>query len=140
MEKLKRAIQNALAKSSLHFTLKKEQMECLSSVITDGKDILAVLPTGYGKSLIYQLLPDVFNQYLVVQDSIVLVISPLNALMYDQIAKLNKQSSYEITDGRTIQSHVSVDIHASRNLCARKEIYWFYEFYCIPRTSVMCRC
>ncbi len=91
MEKLKRAIQNALAKSSLHLTLKKEQMECLSSVITDGKDILAVLPTGYGKSLIYQLLPDVFDQYLVVQDSIVLVISPLNALMYDQIAKLNKR-------------------------------------------------
>ncbi len=91
MEKLKRAIQNALAKSSLHFTLKKEQMECISSVVTDGKDILAVLPTGYGKSHIYQLLPDVFDQYLVVQDSIVLVISPLNALMYDQIAKLNER-------------------------------------------------
>ena len=34
----------------------------MESIIID-KDILAVLPTEYGKSLIFQLLPDVFKRY-----------------------------------------------------------------------------
>ena len=35
--------------------LKVEQREALNSWL-DGSDVLAVLPTGYGKSLIFQLL------------------------------------------------------------------------------------
>ena len=35
--------------------LKVEQREALNSLL-DGSDVLAVLPTGYGKSLIFQLL------------------------------------------------------------------------------------
>ena len=49
------------------------------------------MPTGYGKSLIYQILPDVYDNILDAKNSIVLVISPLNALMRDQIIKLNEQ-------------------------------------------------
>jgi len=33
--------------------LKHEQKECVSRLL-EGKDVLAVLPTGFGKSLIYQ--------------------------------------------------------------------------------------
>ena len=48
--------------------------------------------TGYGKSLIYQLLPFLFDR--VSKDSskdksVVIVVSPLNALIDDQINKLN---------------------------------------------------
>ena len=50
--------------------------------------MLAVLPTGYGKSVTYQILPDVFDIMLGTEKSVVLVISPLNALMQDQITKL----------------------------------------------------
>lgn len=49
------------------------------------------MPTGYGKSLIFQLLPDVYDLYFGVENSIVLVISPLNALMQDQVAKLKER-------------------------------------------------
>ena len=90
MERLKSAAQGALTKRNLSIALKKEQMECVSSIV-DGRDVLAVLPTGYGKSLIFQLLPDIFDHLLHVEDSMVLVISPLNALMHDQIAKLNER-------------------------------------------------
>ena len=90
MERLKSAVQGALTKRNLIIALKKEQMECVSSIV-EGRDVLAVLPTGYGKSLIFQLLPDIFDHLLHVEDSLVLVISPLNALMHDQIAKLNKR-------------------------------------------------
>ena len=90
MERLKSAVQGALTKRSLSIALKKEQMECVSSIV-DGRDVLAVLPTGYGKSLIFQLLPDIYDHLLHVEDSVVLVISPLNALMHDQIAKLSER-------------------------------------------------
>ena len=50
------------------------------------------MPTGYGKSLIFQLLPDIYDQLLHVENSVVLVIFPLNVLMHNQIAKLNERS------------------------------------------------
>ena len=40
-------------------TLKEKQFEVLKLLVVEEKDVLAVLPTGYGKSLIYYLLPPV---------------------------------------------------------------------------------
>ncbi len=57
-------------------TLRPEQVEALKAVFA-GRDTMAVLPTGYGKSLIYQV-PAVLS------DRPTLVISPLIALMQDQ--------------------------------------------------------
>ena len=56
-------------------------------------DVLAVLPTGYGKSLIYQLLPSMFNFLLYGGKycSIAIIVSPLTALMMDQVEKIRKQ-------------------------------------------------
>ena len=64
-------------------------------MVLDNKDVLAVLPTGYGKSLIYQLLPPVFNFMACGgkperKKSTVIVISPLNALIRDQIVKMRE--------------------------------------------------
>jgi hypothetical protein len=42
MERLKGAIEGALTKRNLSIALKKEQMECVSSIV-DGRDVLAVL-------------------------------------------------------------------------------------------------
>ena len=35
------------------FILKEKQHEALESIVVHGNDTLAILPTGYGKSLIY---------------------------------------------------------------------------------------
>ena len=66
-------------------------MEALKFVVGEKRDILCVLPTGYGKSLVYQLLPDIFDAYdnKATSTSIVIVISPLNFLMEEQVNKLN---------------------------------------------------
>ena len=55
-------------------------------------DVLAVLPTGYGKSLIYQLLPPVLNfmERSSAKKFSVMVISPLNAVIRDQIVKIRE--------------------------------------------------
>lgn len=58
------------------------QQEILQSIL-EAKDVLAVLPTGGGKSLCYQL-PAIFKNQLVI------VISPLIALMKDQVSSLRR--------------------------------------------------
>ena len=54
-------------------------------------DVLTVLPTGFGKSLIYQSLGFIFDFLRSDSDSehaAIVVVSPLNALMQDQVEKL----------------------------------------------------
>ena len=70
---------------SLGYEIKKEQLLCN---MFWGGVFFAVLPTGYGKSLCYQALPTVFNQiFFDGKDhySIIIVISPLIAIMKDQV-------------------------------------------------------
>ena len=81
-------------KEKQYEALKAEQYEALKTVVLKNRDVLAVLPTRYGKSLIYQLLPLVLDFFTAngspVGKSTVIVISPLNALMRDQIVKLKE--------------------------------------------------
>ena len=53
-----------------------------------GNDVFCCLPTGYGKSLCYALLPKLFDKIRNRPgSSIVVVVSPLVALMIDQHIK-----------------------------------------------------
>ena len=60
-----------------------------------GRDVLTILPTGAGKSLIFQSFPIVFDVMHLkplnspTPPSICLVISPLSSLMQDQVMYLN---------------------------------------------------
>lgn len=94
------------------------QEEIINAVLK-GKDVLVIKPTGWGKSLCFQLPA-------IVADKQTLVISPLKALMRDQVQSLQKRwipatflnsdlSSFEI-NGRVI--------YLQKNL--------FKLFYCAP--------
>jgi len=52
----------------------------------NGKDVLAVLPTGFGKSAIFQFFVRV-KEYMSKDSACILVICPLRSLMEDQIAE-----------------------------------------------------
>ncbi|MHB8376253.1 MAG: DEAD/DEAH box helicase, partial [Dehalococcoidia bacterium] len=65
--------------------LKPKQEEALRA-IADGKDVLGVLPTGYGKSYVFQLPALALS-------GVTLVISPLVSLMTDQALELNRTIS-----------------------------------------------
>lgn len=63
--------------------LRPKQESVIENVLA-GKHTLAILPTGYGKSLCYQLPSQII-------DGLTLVISPLISLMQDQIVSLQKR-------------------------------------------------
>ena len=63
--------------------IKQLQYDIVKSVM-NGNDTIAILPTGYGKSMCYQL------PFLMDKNKVVIVISPLISLMEDQKEKLEK--------------------------------------------------
>ncbi|MGL5301008.1 MAG: RecQ family ATP-dependent DNA helicase [Weissella confusa] len=62
-------------------SFKPGQAEVLEA-LTAGKNTLAMLPTGGGKSLIYQMMGNM-------RDGLVIIVTPLLSLMQDQVARLN---------------------------------------------------
>ena len=74
------------AAATLGYTsLKAEQESAIVSFLA-GNDVFVSLPTGYGKSLCYAALPYAFDQLgETCKSSIVIVVSPLIALMKDQV-------------------------------------------------------
>ena len=75
---------NALLHSAFGFSSFRSNQEAVCRAVIEGKDVLLVMPTGAGKSLCYQL-PGI------ARGGTTLVISPLIALMEDQVAKLKAQ-------------------------------------------------
>lgn len=76
------------AAASLGYTLKPEQRRSVEKFVS-GQDVFVSLPTGFGKSLCYAILPRVFDFVKEVHNkSIVLVVSPLIALMKDQVSSI----------------------------------------------------
>ena len=60
------------------------QLEIIEEIIR-GKSVLTILPTGAGKSICYQIPSLISDNYSI-------VVSPLIALMKDQVDSLNKVS------------------------------------------------
>ncbi len=85
-------IVSALQNVSLKFNIKElnEYQElAIRKFVMEDKEIFVNLPTGSGKSLIYQGLPVIFDTVKRTSGHIVAVISPLLNLINDQVNYLN---------------------------------------------------
>lgn len=67
-----------------HNSFREFQEEGVDAIL-EGRDLLMILPTGGGKSLVFQLPT-------LIKDGISIVISPLIALMQDQVSALKAQN------------------------------------------------
>ena len=100
------------AANSLGYVLKTEQEQSLRKFVA-GNDVFVSLPTGFGKSLCYILLPCIFDLIREVEGkSIILVVSPLIALMQDQVATISALgiTTICITDKETSSSAVTLSV------------------------------
>ncbi len=89
-----------------------------------GKDVFVSLPTGAGKSLCFVMLPLVFDDLLSsteTEGALVLVISPLNALMRDQVKKYGSvlRCAYVGSDPQKREKHGQ---RLSRSYCTYSTI------------------
>jgi ATP-dependent DNA helicase RecQ len=73
-----------LLRTTFGFSGFRENQEAVCRSVTEGRDVLLVMPTGAGKSLCYQLPA-------VARGGTALVVSPLIALMDDQAGKLTEK-------------------------------------------------
>jgi len=92
-----------------HDQFRPAQLEIIQAIL-DGKDTLAILPTGGGKSICFQVPA-------MAQDGLCLVISPLIALMEDQVSRLNENNmpAAALVSGMRLQEQEEVLAAAENN-------------------------
>lgn len=85
------------------------QLEIIQTILA-GKDTLAILPTGGGKSICFQVPA-------MIKEGLCLVISPLIALMEDQVNRLkeNDMPAAALVSGMTLQEQEEVLAAAENN-------------------------
>ncbi len=100
-----KGIQQTLERYFHHQTFRPNQQEIIETIVS-GTDVLAVMATGGGKSLCYQLPA-------MMLDGMTIVISPLLALMKDQVDSLSNQ-------GVTVESLNSLQTYDDRQRVERE--------------------
>ncbi|XP_066916114.1 ATP-dependent DNA helicase RecQ-like [Clytia hemisphaerica] len=87
------AVDKSLGLVDKSFSIRPKQLEAIINIVK-GYDTLAILPTSYGKSLIFRLIPSVSKQLKGhTNNAVVAVIVPLESIIKDQISSANKLSS-----------------------------------------------
>jgi ATP-dependent DNA helicase RecQ len=110
--------------------LRPAQTEAMEAVLA-GRDVLAVMPTGSGKSAIYQV-PSVLI------DGVTLVISPLIALQDDQIDGLERTDAPDAVSVNSRQS-ASENDHSWDVLSRKEAKYVFLSPEQLAKSDVLSR-
>lgn len=89
----KKALSTINIRRNLDYSYLKP-LQCKSLKASRQSDSMVILPTGYGKSLIFELLP-------VINRSQVIIVSPLNAIIEEQVSKF--RADFTCVDSKLIQ-------------------------------------
>ena len=117
-----KSVQDILKQYWGYDSFRPQQLAVIDAVVK-GKDVLTLLPTGAGKSLCFQI-PTIYN------NGICVIISPLIALMQDQVKDLKEKNITAVALGGQITEEVQNEI-----LTDALELK--YQFiYCSPEKLV----
>ena len=116
------------------------------------RDVICVLPTGYGKSLIFHLPGLLFakqklNMYLNLRDvdistitAVIIVVSPLNALVSNQISRIGLSGIRASVLGvKVLQKESELDsleVECDLQLCEDKLFCWLLS-HCFCTSTVV---
>ena len=79
-------MKNATSKAAIRLGYEQGLKKVVVAFLS-GRDVFAVLPTGFGKSLCYACLPFAFELLEETEERpIVVVVTPLTAIMKDQVS------------------------------------------------------
>ena len=109
-------------------SLKSEQETAIRAFIS-GRDVFVCLPTGFGKSLCYLCLPRVYDSIHIREKptSIIIVVSPLNALMKEQVNWLNSKGILAVS-----LANEDDESHDMSLLKARLSQGYYQAIFCSP--------
>jgi ATP-dependent DNA helicase RecQ len=102
----------------------RDGQQCVIDSVLDGKDTLAIMPTGSGKSLCYQIPARIL-------EGMTIVVSPLISLMKDQHEKLNELGI------RAVQVNSSLSAEEEREALAAIRENRCEIVFCTPERLVM---
>ncbi len=114
--------------------VKPHQMRAVVDFVR-GSDVFVSLPTGSGKSFCFWCLPDVIDRIKGKSgESLVLVVSPLLALMADQVASLSSQGVSAVHVTNDLEEAI-VEKFMMENF---KYCFLALKFYCKTLPGVNC--
>ncbi len=123
--------QQALKQYFGHDAFYPNQRELIAHILA-GEDVLAVMPTGAGKSMVYQIPA-------IVSDGLAIVISPLISLMKDQVDALRQvgvRAAY-LNSSQSAEEQSAVLHYASSGSC--KLLYVAPERLAAPKFVSLCK-
>lgn len=129
---MNRDMQTDLLKSVFGHARFRDGQEEIVNAVTQGTDVLAIMPTGGGKSLCFQLPA-------LLREGVTVVISPLIALMRDQVTALRQSgvAAGALTSGHTDEE--IEDVFQSLQDGVLKLLYIAPERLANPGTLMMLR-
>ena len=111
------------------------QKEAIIQFVEKQRDVFINLPTGFGKSFIYQALPLVFDA-MHGEGHIVVVVSPLVSLMKDQVQKLRNLgisavtlSDIEEEDAKAVEKGFFSVVYGSPEAFLKEKVTPEIEFF-----------
>lgn len=122
-------IETLLLKVFGHNNFRPKQEEIVRGII-GGKDVLAVLPTGAGKSLCFQLPA-------VAMPGTTIVVSPLISLMKDQVDNAKKKNINAIFINSDLSASESKDAYESLEVGVVKLLYIAPERFAVDKFMAM---
>ena len=99
--------------------LKDEQIDLINVILKS--DVLAILPTGFGKSFIYQILP-------FIEKYIVIILFPLNSKLYERKGRLGSAAYIAEKDTLIEQRKILVAEGLSINCSESVKQLWEAKF------------